>query len=100
MPSPSAVAPSRCPQAIPFSDPYVAAVTASRNAKVLRPGSTLGTTLGHGAVAAIRMSMLRASNFVNVSSSRSDEQGRRRHLRHEGPAPCRARAAVPATVPL
>jgi hypothetical protein len=35
------------------------------------------------------MSILWASNFINASSSRSDEQGHRRHLRHEGPAPCR-----------
>ncbi|TKW35135.1 hypothetical protein SEVIR_2G351900v4 [Setaria viridis] len=62
-------------QAICVSDPDVAAVTASKNAKVLRPGSALGTTSGHGAAAAIRMPMLRASNFVDASLSGSDEQG-------------------------
>ncbi|PUZ72344.1 hypothetical protein GQ55_2G386600 [Panicum hallii var. hallii] len=62
-------------QAIRVSDPDVAAVMASKDAKVLRPGSALGTTTGRGAAAAIRMPLLRVSNFVDASSSGSDEQG-------------------------
>ncbi|OEL30998.1 Ethylene receptor 4 [Dichanthelium oligosanthes] len=62
-------------QAIRASDRDVASVMASRDAKVLRPGSALGMTSGHGAAAAIRMPMLRVSNFVDASSSGSDEQG-------------------------
>ncbi|KAF8669151.1 hypothetical protein HU200_051478 [Digitaria exilis] len=63
-------------QAIHDTDPDVAAVMASKDAKVLRPGSVLGTTSGsgNGAAAAIRMPMLRASNFADASSSGSDEQ--------------------------
>ncbi|XP_025801713.1 ethylene receptor 4-like [Panicum hallii] len=62
-------------QAIRVSDPDVAAVMANKDAKVLRPGSALGTTTGRGAAAAIRMPLLRVSNFVDASSSGSDEQG-------------------------
>ncbi|CAL5083309.1 unnamed protein product [Urochloa decumbens] len=62
-------------QAIRVSDPDVAAVMASKNAKVLRPGSALATALGHGPAAAIRMPMLKVSNFVDASSSGSDEHG-------------------------
>ena len=62
-------------KAIRITDPDVAAVMATNDAKVLRPGSALGTTSGHGRAAAIRMPMLRASNFVDASSSGSDGQG-------------------------
>ncbi|CAL5062385.1 unnamed protein product [Urochloa decumbens] len=63
-------------QGIRASDPDVAAVMASKNAKVLRPGSALATTTaGHGPAAAIRMPMLKVSNFVDASSSGSDEHG-------------------------
>ena len=47
---------------------------ASKDAKVLRPGSALGTTSGHGRAAAIRMPMLRVSNFVDASSSLPQDQ--------------------------
>ncbi|WVZ66174.1 hypothetical protein U9M48_015436 [Paspalum notatum var. saurae] len=61
---------------IRVSDPDVAAVIASKDARVLRRRSALCTTSGHGATAAIRMPMLRVSNFVDSSSSGSgsDEQ--------------------------
>ncbi|ONM58023.1 Protein EIN4 [Zea mays] len=66
--------------AICSTDPDVAAVMASKNAKVLRPGSALRRTTstsghGHAGAAAIRMPMLRVSNFVDASSSLSDGQG-------------------------
>lgn len=66
--------------AICSTDPDVAAVMASKNAKELRPGSALRrstSTSGHGhaGAAAIRMPMLRVSNFVDASSSLSDGQG-------------------------
>ncbi|CAN6168287.1 unnamed protein product [Urochloa humidicola] len=62
-------------QAIWASDPDVATVMASKDAKVLRPGSALATTSGQGPAAAIRMPMLKVSNFVDASSSGSDEHG-------------------------
>jgi ethylene receptor len=62
-------------KAIRITDPDMAAVMASKDAKVLRPGSALGTTSGHGRAAAIRMPMLTVSNFVDASSSGSDGQG-------------------------
>ncbi|CAN6205627.1 unnamed protein product [Urochloa humidicola] len=65
-------------QAIRVSDPDVASVMASKDAKVLRPGSALATTPGHhghGPTAAIRMPMLKVSNFADASSSGSDEPG-------------------------
>lgn len=63
-------------QAIRISDPDVAGIMASKDARVLRSGSALWTTSDHGAAAAMRMPMLRVSNFaVDGSSSESDEQG-------------------------
>ncbi|CAN6219090.1 unnamed protein product [Urochloa humidicola] len=62
-------------QPIRTSDHDVAAIMASKNAKVLTPGSALCTTSGHGPAAAIRMPMLKVSNFVDASSSGSDEHG-------------------------
>ncbi|KAJ1291231.1 hypothetical protein BS78_02G301600 [Paspalum vaginatum] len=64
-------------QSIRVNDPDVAAVIASKDARVLRRRSALCTTTsGHGDAAAIRMPMLRVSNFVDSSSSGSgsDEQ--------------------------
>ncbi|KAG2637476.1 ethylene receptor 4-like [Panicum virgatum] len=62
-------------QDIRVNDPDVVIVMASKDAKVLRQGSALGMTTGSGAAAAIRMPLLRVSNFVGASSSGSDEQG-------------------------
>ncbi|CAD6223602.1 unnamed protein product [Miscanthus lutarioriparius] len=71
-------------KAIRITDPDVAAVMASKDAKVLRPGSALGTTSGHGRAAAIRMPMLTVSNFVDASSSGSDGQGAANHRARGG----------------